>query len=266
MTIIAGRPKHGKTTFLYNLMMQMVESGLYVGKKFYFFSYEESGNRLKQKMLCRLIAASGASASKLAVARKWDIKSCGDLIQRYAQQLQADPSCPRIPEIEAAAAKLDALLGSVEIVTDPLSVEELDRVIHKLNEREVIGAIFIDYIQRIPSEKKTNSIREDVNHISDTLKWCAVHTGLPLIVGAQINRGSTDKTRPAQGDLKESGALEEDANQVLCVYNESQGAADSSKGAQVGGQQTVEVFTLCSRDTEHSTTKFVLTERLFREA
>jgi KaiC/GvpD/RAD55 family RecA-like ATPase len=174
MTIIAGRPKHGKTTFLYNLMMQMVESGLYQGKMFYFFSYEESGNRLKQKMLSRLIAATGTSASKIAAARKWDIKSCGDLIQRYAKELQADPKYPRIPEIEDAAAKLDALLGSIKIVNDPLSVEELDHFIRKLNDREPIAAIFIDYIQRIPSKEKTNSLREAVNHVSNTLKWCAL--------------------------------------------------------------------------------------------
>jgi replicative DNA helicase len=269
MTIIAGRPKHGKTTFLYNLMLKMAESGLYTDKKFYFFSFEENGNRIKQKMLSRILQANGASATSLANKHSLkDVRTGEDLIQRYALKRQENPGY-LIHEIEDATKKLDTLLTQIAVVNDSLTVEELDKMIRKLNEREAIGAIFIDYMQRIRTDKERSSIRENMNHVSDVLKWCAVNTGLSLIVGAQISRKADEKGRPAQNDIKESGNLEEDANLVLCVYNETQasldqGNNDSPKNISIQKDHVIIVYTLNSRDSEPSETKFVMNNRLFR--
>jgi replicative DNA helicase len=273
MTIIAGRPKHGKTTFLYNLLMQMVDSDLHADKKFYFFSYEESGNRIKQKMLSRILQANGVLATKhdLKDVRTGedlnlkDVRTGEDLIQRYALTRQEKPDYS-IAEIEAAKEKLDTLLTRIEVVNDSLTVEELDKMIRKLNDREAIGAIFIDYMQRIRTDKERGSIRENMNHVSDVLRWCAVNTGLSLIVGAQISRKADEKNRPAQSDIKESGNLEEDANLVLCVYNETQASLDQgNKNNETQAQHDIQVYTLNSRDSEPFETKFVMTNRYFKE-
>lgn len=267
MTIIAGRPKHGKTTFLYNLMMQMAESGLYEDKKFYFFSYEENGYRIKQKMLSRILQAGGVTAKSIAQKNKLlEVRSGDDLIQKYAAIRQKQP----IKELDEAAEKLDALLMRIEVVNESFTVEELDKMIRKLNDSKTIGAIFIDYMQRIRIDKERNSTRENMNHVSDVLKWCAVNTGLPLIVGAQIGRKADENERPSQSDIKESGNLEEDANLVLCVFNETQaqidkGVKEAHQKREGQNEHTIQVYTMNSRDSEPSQTSFVMTNRHFKE-
>lgn len=269
MTIIAGRPKHGKTTFLYNLMMQMAESGLYDDKKFYFFSYEENGNRIKQKMLSRILEASKFNFKTIKKIPGFEaVRNGDDLIQTYAAIRKDNP----IKEIEEAGKKLDALLKRIEIVNKPLNVENLTTTINKVYEKESIAAIYIDYIQRIPVEHPQNTTRENMNFVSDKLKWCAVNTGLPLIVGAQIGRKADEKDRPSQSDIKESGNLEEDANLVLCVYNKTQATRDrGTKNEDTitktnDTQHTIQVYTMNSRDSEPSETEFVMINRHFKEA
>lgn len=267
MTIIAGRPKHGKTTFLYNLMMQMAESGLYEDKKFYFFSYEENGYRIKQKMLSRILQASGVTAKSIALKYKLqEVRSGDDLIQKYAAIRQKQP----IKELDEAAEKLDALLMRIEVVNESFTVEELDKMIRKLTDSKTIAAIFIDYMQRIRVDKERGSTRENMNHVSDVLKWCAVNTGLPLIVGAQIGRKADENERPSQSDIKESGNLEEDANLVLGVFNETQaqidrGVKEAHQKREGQNEHTIQVYTMNSRDSEPSQTSFVMTNRHFKE-
>jgi len=285
MTIVAGRPKHGKTTFLYNLMLQMIESGLYDrvagdsdsrDKKFYFFSYEEGGYQIKKKIESRILEADAANATGVPLSAKGlakkhdlpDVRNGEDLIQQYSLKRQQDPFFT-IPELVSAGAKLNTLLSRIEVINERLTVEQLDKMIRKLNEREAVGAIFIDYMQRIPIEKERNTIRESMNHVSDTLKWCAVNTGLSLIVGAQIGRKADERPgglsrRPAQSDIKETGNLEEDANLLLCVYNVTQAEIDKgTKEAikEASNEHTLEVYTLNSRDSEPSETKFVMSNR-----
>ena len=273
MTIVAGRPKHGKTTFLYNLMLQMIESGLYDrvvedsdsrDKRFYFFSYEEGGYQIKKKILSRILEADSVNVRSLATKHNLpDVRNGEDLIQQYTLKRHQERDF-EIPELTSAIAKLDTLLSRIEVVNERLKVEELDKMIRKLNEREAIGAIFIDYMQRIPTEKERNTIRESMNHVSDTLKWCAVNTGLSLIVGAQIGRKADERGRPAQSDIKESGNLEEDANLLLCVYNVTQAEIDKgTKEAikEASSEHTLEVYTLNSRDSEPSDSKFIMRNR-----
>jgi replicative DNA helicase len=273
MTIIAGRPGHGKTTFLYNLLMQMVDSDLYADKKFYFFSCEESELRIRQKMFSRILQKDAVDF--VAIAKKHKLpepKSGEDLIQKYALKRQKDSHC-YISEIEAALEKLNSRYGLIWVEDNLRTVEKLASTIRKLNDKEAIGAIFIDYMQRIGTEKDANSIRESTNHVSDVLRKCAVDTGLPLIVGAQINREAAKSNRnyktdqrPAQQDLKESGNLEEDANLILGVYNETQARIDKgNRNEEKQEVHTIQVYTMKSRDSEPFETKFVMTNRLFRE-
>lgn len=273
MTIIAGRPGHGKTTFLYNLLMQMVDSDLYANKKFYFFSCEESELRIRQKMFSRILQKDKVDFVDIAKRYKLPAPKSGeDLIQKYALKRQKDPDF-HIPEIETALEKLNSRYGLIWVEDNLRTVEKLVNTIRKLNDKEAIGAIFIDYMQRIGTEKDANSIRESMNHVSDILRKCAVDTGLALIVGAQINREAarnnrkqeTDQ-RPAQQDLKESGNLEEDANLILGVYNETQARIDQgNRNEEKQEVHTIQVYTMKSRDSEPFETKFVMTNRLFRE-
>ena len=97
----------------------------------------------------------------------------------------------------------------------------MGKLLMYLNEREKIGAIFIDYIQRMRTDRRTQDKRTEIAHISDMILQTAKETNLPIILGAQFNRGAKDEREPRLEHLKEAGNLEEDANTVLSVWNES---------------------------------------------
>ena len=100
--------------------------------------------------------------------------------------------------------------------------------------------MFLDYIQRMHTSRQTQDKRTEIAHISDQLLQIAKGTGLPLILGAQLNRGAVTATDKA-------GNLEEDANLVLSVYNES-AEKEAADGGTWGREVTLELRALKNRD------------------
>lgn len=234
ISLVAGRPSHGKTTLMFNLMLQMSEA--YPDESFYFFTYEEPGPNIILKLLNRLAGQSFATYFPhypgLAKLTNYEF------LKAYIQKGATD-----IPELEAAKQKLRELLDSqrIRVVDKSYSVEDLRKVVSYISEREPLGAVFIDYIQRMKTERRTQDKRTEIAHISDIILQAAKETNLPIILGAQLNRDAassstasetkpnseTKKKLPRLEHLKEAGNLEEDANTVLSVYNSSREQEDS---------------------------------------
>lgn len=220
-TIVAGRPGHGKTAFLLNLMINLVRAQ--PDKRFLFFSYEET----QAAIFLRVITMLAGSALTSHRHRYPDALYTKQILEEYIKAGHTDAA-----EIESAKAELNELLQErLQLFDKPLHLDDLVNVIRQKNRSEPIGGVFIDYLQRVKldeSERKTK-----IDRISDDLKNVAVETGLPIIIGAQINRDAIkDEDRiPSLASLKESGNIEEDANTVLLVYRAScqkeQSSADS---------------------------------------
>jgi replicative DNA helicase len=109
-----------------------------------------------------------------------------------------------------------------------------------LKQKEPIGGVFIDYIQRMRTDVKTQDMRTKIAHISDSVLQIAKNNTLPIILGAQLNR-TTTIGRPTLENLKEAGNLEEDANTVLSVYNESREKDETPEGEAYKGKREVEL-------------------------
>jgi len=221
ITLIAGRPSHGKTTFMFNLLLEM--SRQYPEEVFYFFTYEEPVKNISIKLLNRLIATDLSQYYR-------DIKDLSkptnyEFLKSYIKARRTD-----IQPIEEGKIKLQELIDSqrLKVIDKNYSVEELYNLILYLNKKERIGGVFIDYIQRMRTDRKTQDKRTEIAHISDQVLQIAKDSGLPLILGAQLNRATNQK--PTLENLKEAGNLEEDANTVLSVYNESRERDESSEG------------------------------------
>jgi DNA primase catalytic core len=235
ITLIAGRPSHGKTTFMFNLLLQM--SNLYKDESFYFFTYEEPVKNISVKLLNRLIDTDLSEYFR-------DIKDLPkptnyEYIKSYIRDRRTD-----INQIEEGKRQLQELIDSqrIRVIDRNYSVEELSSLIAYLNKRERIGSIFIDYIQRMNTERRTQDKRTEIAHISDQVLQIAKESGLPIILGAQLNRATDTKGgKPKLENLKEAGNLEEDANTVLSVYNESREKDETSEGETYKGLQTVEL-------------------------
>ena len=240
ITLIAGRPSHGKTSFMLNLLLNMTD--LYPEETFYFFTYEEPVKNLSVKLLNTLIGETFSHYFKSVkdLARPTNY----EFIKAYIRADRAD-----IELIEEGHKKLRDLIDSqrIKLIDRNYSVEELNSLLSLQSKQEKIGAVFIDYIQRMRTAKGTQDKRTEIAHISDQILQTAKETGLPIILGAQINRSSTanEGKKPRLENLKEAGNLEEDANTVLSVYN-----AERDSGESGGRETELEIKALKNREGE----------------
>ena len=214
LSAVAGPTAHGKTTFLINLALNVVEN--HTDKDVYFFSFEEHSNAILMKML-------NAYIGKITTS---DIsRGCRGAIKHYF-----------------ATKELTYMTGGKEeeflnlkdkffkelVSTNRLNVkfasydcETLVTAIHALKENTNVGAIFIDYIQLInlaPGHGK-GSRQQEVKEITEQLKRVSVDTGLPIIVGAQFNREAVNHLTLHPTNIGEAGDIERSANLIIAFWN-----------------------------------------------
>ena len=210
VSFVAGRPSHGKTTFMFNSMMRMVD--IYPEHNFYFFSYEEPIKNIIVKLL-NLVIDTDFNGYFYELPQ--DTKHSNyEFIKYYIKEDRTD-----IPEIEYGKKKLGDLIDSqrLNIIDRNYAVEDLDTVLSYLNDKGSLGPVFIDYVQRMSTRRKTQDKRTEIAHISQSILNTAKRIeNVPIILGAQLNREAVKE--PKLDNLKEAGNLEEDGNTVLSVY------------------------------------------------
>jgi DNA primase catalytic core len=254
ITLIAGRPSHGKTTFMFNLLLEM--SKLYKDESFYFFTYEEPVKNISVKLLNRLVATdlSGYFREIKDLSKPTNY----EFLKSYIKARRTD-----IDFIEEGKKQLQELIDSqrIRLIDKNYSVEELYNLISYINKKERIGGVFIDYIQRMRTDRRTQDKRTEIAHISDQVLQIAKDTGLPLILGAQLNRNANAK--PTLENLKEAGNLEEDANTVLSIYNESREKDETAEGKTIIGLREVdlEIKALKNREGEVNQTATLIFDK-----
>lgn len=195
LIVLAARPGMGKTAFTLSMARNMAVDHK---RAVAVFSLEMGAVQL----VTRLVASeSQLSAEKL---RK------GDLQPYEWEQLHA-----RISALEEAPIFIDD--------TPALSVFELRAKCRRLKEQHNIEMVMIDYIQLMTiggGETKGNR-EQEISTISRSLKALAKELNVPVIVLSQLNRSVETRTgtkRPMLSDLRESGAIEQDADIVLFIY------------------------------------------------
>ena len=196
LVIVAGRPSMGKTA----LGLNMAEHLAIVRRRpTLFFSLEMSRQQVAQRVLC---SRARVNAHTLRRGRH----SSDDL--RRLQQVAADLS--------------DAPL-LVDDTAD-LTILELRARARLAQRRHKIEAVFVDYLQLMRAPK-CESRQVEVATISRGLKALAKDLTVPVIAMAQLNRSPEDKSRkgnrPRMSDLRESGAIEQDADVVALLHREA---------------------------------------------
>jgi DNA primase len=204
ITLIAARPSHGKTTLMLTMFLNMVYA--YPERKFYFFTYEEPAKYLMIKLLNRLLFDH------------FNYKCSLTFIRAYLAGKHE-----RVPEIEEAKERLRGLVDSqrLNIYSYHLTDIELAQLVTDLNRNKDTGAVFIDYIQKIPIANNLKGY-EVIKQVSSTiLNRIAIPNQIAVVLGAQFNREAhARKVDELHSDmLREGGDLEQDANLVLGLLN-----------------------------------------------
>ena len=203
LTIIAGRPGQGKTTFQLNLLSNLLRR--YPDKSFYYFSYEEARKAIALKLIMMRAGVVIQAESNYGAYIHY-MKSRGGSVE--ASDRRIEQALQEFKEITSA--------GRLTISDDMYPADDLATVIGLLAKKGNTGAVIVDYIQRIPTQSQSQRYLE-LKAISGRLLEQAVQLDIPIILGAQLNR-SLDKTSPRLDNLRESGDIEQDANLVLSLY------------------------------------------------
>jgi replicative DNA helicase len=213
MIVIAARPSMGKTSLAMNIAEHVaIEEKQPVG----VFSLEMTAESLVLRMLC--------SRSRVNLRNIRD----GFLAERD------------FPKLTGAAGKL----ANAPLFIDDsagLSILQLRAKARRMYQQHGIKLFVIDYLQLLnASSQKIENRQQEIAQISNGIKALAKELDVPVIVLAQLNRElEKDKNRkPRLSDLRESGAIEQDADLVGLLYKPDAEKADDDDGA--AGQQDVE--------------------------
>ncbi len=196
LVIVAGRPSMGKTAFALNLV-EYATTHADNSVPAVIFSLEMSKEQLVQRMLCSL-AKVDAGRLRTGHLRESDW-----------------------PKLTMAAGQLNETQIFIDD-TPAISVLELRSKARRLKAEHGLGLIIVDYLQLMRGSNP-ESRQQEISEISRSLKALAKELALPVVALSQLNRSLESRTdkRPMMADLRESGAIEQDADVIMFVYRES---------------------------------------------
>jgi replicative DNA helicase len=216
LIIVAGRPSMGKTAFCLNLAQYAaIENKIPIA----IFSLEMSKEQLVIRMFCSEAHVEG-NRLRTGFLNESDW-----------------------PKLTIAAGNLSE--APIFIDDSPaLSVLELRAKARRLKGEHGLGMLIIDYLQLMRGRMKVESRQQEISEISRSLKALAKELNIPVIAVSQLSRKTEERTgnRPQLSDLRESGAIEQDADLILFlyrdeVYNRSEDNPNKGKAEVIIGKQ-----------------------------
>lgn len=194
--LIAGRPSMGKTALGVNIAQN---AAIRYDKKVAFFSLEMPVSQLANRIIA---SEAEIDSSKLRIAKvhhsEWS----------------------KLYEAVSSIRKKEVNLYLDE--TSGISIGEVRRKCRKLKATEGLDLIVIDYIQLLTIAGRYESRQQEVSAISRNLKALAKELKVPVLALSQLSRGAESRQghRPMLSDLRESGAIEQDADLVMLLYRD----------------------------------------------
>lgn len=191
LILVGARPGMGKTAFALNVATNVALSS---GKKVCLFSLEMSAEQLASRMI-----ASEA------------------LVDSYSLR-----SGQLAPEDWKKIADAAMRLSATDILIDDTSGITVTAMKAKLRRVENLGLVVVDYLGLMESEQHYDNRALEVSVISRGLKLMAKELRVPILCCAQLSRGPEGRTdkRPQLSDLRDSGAIEQDADVVMFLYRD----------------------------------------------
>lgn len=189
LTIIGARPGTGKSTIALQIANRIASKNQNVA----FISLEMSGIQIVQKML-----------AKNARVNSRKIRN-GDLTEKEFAKVGIE--CGKISNLP------------INIYTKIRTIQQIEIQARKLKNKNKLDLLVIDYLQLIKNVGKFNNREQELADISRTLKLLSLELNIPIIALCQLNRNAS-RNEPTLADIRESGAIEQDADNVIFLYYE----------------------------------------------
>jgi len=212
LILVGARPGMGKTSFTMNIA---TAAAARLKKAVCVFSLEMSAEQLANRML--------------------------------SSEAQVDSYKLRSGQLEEsdweAVAYASSRLSEMEILIDDTPGITVTGMKSKLRRVKNLGLVVIDYLQLMQGDKRNDNRVQEVGDISRGLKLLAKELNVPVVTCAQLSRGPESRTdkRPMLSDLRDSGAIEQDADIVMFLYR------DEYYNEDAGSQSVAEVIVAKNR-------------------
>ena len=191
LTVIGARPGVGKTTF----SLQLAENIAKKGKNVCYVSLEMSEIQMIQKLLS---LRTGVNSRKIRN---------GDMTED--EKMLVGTECMQLGEL------------NFKLITKASTIQQIEISARRLKNQNKLDLLIIDYLQLLRNNGKFNSREQEVADISRTLKLLSLELDIPIIALCQLNRNAS-KQAPTLADIRESGSIEQDADNVIFLYQENQ--------------------------------------------
>lgn len=200
LVILAARPSQGKTTLAMNIVAHAAMSGYPVG----VFSLEMSRDQLAMRLL--------AAEARLNQ-------------QRLRTGMLAEDDWPRLTDAIGRLSELPVYIDD----TPNLSIMEVRARARRMKAEHNIGLLVLDYLQLMHTRGRAESRQQEISEISRSLKALARELKVPVLALSQLSRAVEQRQdrRPQLSDLRESGAIEQDADVVLFIYHNPEDANEN---------------------------------------
>ncbi len=194
LIIVAGRPSMGKTAFALNMGMR---SAILYQVPTAVFSLEMSQEQLIMRMLC-----------------SWGKVDLGSMRRGFLD----DEDWSRLYQAADALSQAPIYIDD----TAALGTMEFRARCRRLKAEKNIGLVIVDYLQLMRASRRIDSREQEISDISRTLKAVAKEMHVPVVALSQLNRKVEERTnkRPQLADLRESGAIEQDADLIVFLYRD----------------------------------------------
>ena len=227
LVLVGARPGMGKTSFCLNIATNVAQA---TGKTVCIFSLEMSCEQLVSRVI-----SSEAMVDSYAL-RQGNLKD----------------------EDWESIAHATTRLASCDILIDDTSGITVTGMKAKLRRVKNLGLVVIDYLQLMQSEGRTDNRVQEVAEISRAMKIMAKDLMVPVICCAQLSRGPESRTdkKPMLSDLRDSGAIEQDADVVMFLYRDEYYKTNESSDPNTGADSSIaEVIVAKNRHGSTGTVK-----------
>lgn len=188
LTLLGARPGVGKTAFSLQMAEHIAKKGVYV----YFVSLEMSRKQLGNRIIAR-----EAEIDSHVLRMGW----------------LTEENFAKINEVAGNVADIKMCIDS-----ESTTIQDIEDKANELKQEKDLGLMVIDYLQLLKSRNKFTNREQEVADISRRLKLLSKELDIPVVALCQLNRETEKRRRPLLADLRESGSLEQDADNVIFLY------------------------------------------------
>jgi replicative DNA helicase len=206
MIVVAARPAVGKSTLGLDVCRSAsIKHGLTSA----IFSLEMSRNEITMRLL----------SAEARVA-----------LHHMRSGTMSDDDWTRLARTMSSVAEAPLFIDD----SPNMSMMEIRAKCRRLKQRHDLRLVVVDYLQLMSSGKRVESRQQEVAEFSRSLKLLAKELEVPVIAISQLNRGAEQRTdkRPQMSDLRESGAIEQDADMVILLHREDQYERESPRAGE----------------------------------